>query len=135
MLLILAWLYNPSVVSLLAAAASTTDDPLLFLLNFGTLGVWVICSITGLQPTRGEVKRMDAEIGRLTAAIERLEEKDRSKDQAVAALVNLMSSRTLPTLATAVSEIPAQSDPALGQRLESLLSRIEQGLGDDRKPT
>lgn len=133
----LTLLWNPLATQIIAAAAATTDDPLLFLLNFGTLGVWVVCSITGLQPTRGEMKRSDAEIQRLLTRIERLEEKDRSKDQAVEALVNLMTSRTLPTLASAVTEIPqaaqqAAQAPSLG-RLEDLLSRIEQGLGDDKR--
>lgn len=138
-----AWVHNPFASTLLSAGGSSaTEDPLLFLLNFGTLGVWVFCNATGLQPTRGEVKRLDAEIARLTASIERMENKDRSKDQAVEALVNLMTSRTLPTLATAVTEIPqaaahhaAQTEAALGQKLEDALRRVERVLGDDQRST
>lgn len=126
------WLWNPLTGQIAALAAATTDDPLLFLLNFGTLGVWVVCSVTGLQPTRGEIKRLDAEIARLVEALRVRDERDRAKDQAVEALINLMTSRTLPTLATAVAEMPT-APPPLG-KLEGLLQRLESRLDDDDSP-
>jgi hypothetical protein len=138
-LLLTAWLYHPLTAQVAAAAANTTDDPLFWLANLGTAGVWVVCTITGLQPTRAEVKRLDTEINRLITMAERRDEKDRDKDKAVEALVNLMTSRTLPTLANAVTEIPNAAQQAAAPnsatigRLESLLSRIEQGLGDDTR--
>lgn len=123
------WLYHPLTAQVIALTAATSDDPLLFLLNFGTLGVWVVCSITGLQPTRGEMKAKDAEIARLVEDAKRRDERDRAKDQAVEALINLMTSRTLPTLATAVAEMPT-APPPLG-KLEGLLERLESRLSDD----
>lgn len=124
---------KPLMTQLAVMATSVTDDPLTFILNFGVLGVWVFSSVTGIQPTRGEVRRLEGEVDRLIEDGKRRDERDRAKDQAVEALVGLMTSRTLPTLATAVAEMPqaAQSDAALGKRMEAWLARAERVFGDE----
>lgn len=135
-MLLAPWLRDApgATQTILAASTGVEDNPLLFILNFGVLGVWVFCNATGLQPTRGELRQLQGQVDRLIEDATRREQKDAAKDQAVEALISLMTSRTLPALATAVAEAPqaASKDSALGKRLEDALARVERVLGDER---
>lgn len=140
LLIVGPWLREAPTASQVAYAASNgiEDNPLLFILNFGVLGVWVFANATGLQPTRGEVRILQTQIESLQEDAKRRDEKDRAKDDAVGQLIALMTNRTLPALASAVSEVPqvaaqaAQHETALGKRLEDALARVERVLGDER---
>lgn len=120
---LLGWLNNPHVPNLVPMAADTTD-PMTWLINLGTAGVWLVCMMTGLLRTKGEV--------------DRLIEEGKAKDRAIETLVSLMTTRTLPTLATAVAEMPtaasaaAQRESALEKQLAEALRRVEKVLGDER---
>lgn len=119
-------------------ASDMADNPLIILTNFGTLGIWVLATMIGWQPTRAEVRRLDAEIARLVEDSHQRDSKERARDQAIEALVSLMTSRTLPTLATAVAEMPQATQQAVApsadlvKRLEDALARVERVRGDER---
>lgn len=135
-IVVVRFLHNPNVPNLITMAADTAD-PLTWLLNLGTAGAWVVCTMTGLQPTRAEVRRLEAQIAQLVEDAKRRDDRDRSKDEAVEALVRIMTTRTLPGLATAVEHMPAvgqagQMESALGKKLEDLVARVERVLGDER---
>lgn len=132
------WPHNTSLSQAVVMASDMADNPLIILTNFGTLGIWVLATMIGWQPTRAEVRRLDAEIARLVEDSHQRDSKERARDQAIEALVSLMTSRTLPTLATAVAEMPQATQQAVApsadlvKRLEDALARVERVRGDER---
>lgn len=117
MVFYLAFSRTDGVANLIAwQTDAAIDDPLVFLLNFGTLGAVFFLMLISKLHTHGEVARLELEVARLV-------EDGKAKDRAMEALVGLMTSRTLPAIAN-LGQVMAEPQPA--DRLEAAVARIEQ---------
>jgi hypothetical protein len=112
-------LSNPALPNVIVMAADS--DPLTWLLNFGAVGVVLVCLMTGLLHTKPDYDRVI--------------EEGKAKDRAIEALVAQLTNRTIPALADVSQAMAGQAaspDVALGERMEALIARAEGVLGDER---
>lgn len=123
MILFLALLRPDLIGNLAAWQTESVDNPVTWLANLGTAGVWLICTITGVVPSKGEVRILQAQLTRAEEQIDR-------HAQLIEALRDQMTTRTVPTLAR-VAEVVADREPDRVDRLEQLFARIEKRLPDE----
>lgn len=101
----------------LPLAATTTEDPLIFLLNFGTLGVVFVLLLTGFLFTKPYVQRLEKEI--------------EVKDRLLETLGTQLSMHTLPALARTAKVMEAV--PSVEAALIEEIRRLRVDLSASRE--
>lgn len=128
LLLVLPLAVNPGI-SQVAVMATNADDPMVWLFNLGTAGVWLVCYMTGLIHSKAEVDYLKSQV---TDAQKKLEAREQLLDTVRERLAN----HTIPMLGQAAVQAVTEEAPRAEQfsRIEDMLNRIERGMGDEQQP-
>jgi hypothetical protein len=94
-------------------ATEPAGDPLVFLLNFGTLGVVFVLLLTGLLYTKSHVQHLEKEL--------------EDKNRVIETLSSAITTHTIPALAQTarVMEAVPSSEAALVEEIRQLRNRVE----------
>jgi hypothetical protein len=111
------------------ALATDVDNPVIWLFNLGTAGVWLASYMTGWSITKGEHNRVLADLASsrqetTEARAETAEERAKNEK-----LRDDLLNKTIPTLAGLAHEVPRVTQPSVdASRVDQALTRLDDFL-------
>ena len=113
-------LIKTAAVGMALVPMAATADPLAVLVNYGALGIFLICILTGLVRTRSEVENRDKQLEQLQKTIE-------NQQRMIDAFTMNLTGQTIPALArsTQVLEQLPRGESAIIAELQRVAGLLE----------